>query len=94
MQWLIKDLETNQFEIWTDAQVKIYRADVDAVGAAPSISEIAEFDETTQQLYPSPSPKEKELREALEGLVNDVKSKPNDTRYSTAIKKATEALKQ
>jgi len=29
----------------------------------------------------------------LEYLVNDVKSKPNDTRYATALKKATEALK-
>ena len=30
--------------------------------------------------------------EALEYLINDVKRKPNDTRYLTALKKATEAL--
>lgn len=32
------------------------------------------------------------LVEALEGLINDVKSKPNDTRYATHLKKATNAL--
>lgn len=34
------------------------------------------------------------LVEALEYLIEDIKRKPNDTRYATAIKKATEALKQ
>lgn len=34
------------------------------------------------------------LKEALEYLINDIKSKPSDTRYATAIKKATEALAQ
>lgn len=36
----------------------------------------------------------KELEEALQGLVNDVKRKPNNTRYATHIKKAEQALKQ
>lgn len=30
--------------------------------------------------------------EALEYLINDVRRKPNDTRYTTALNKATEAL--
>lgn len=30
--------------------------------------------------------------EALEHLINDVRRKPNDTRYTTALNKATEAL--
>lgn len=30
--------------------------------------------------------------EALEHLINDVRRKPNDTRYATALNKATEAL--
>lgn len=33
------------------------------------------------------------LRKALMNLVEDVKRKPNDTRYATAIGIATEALK-
>jgi len=35
-----------------------------------------------------------ELLEALKGLVNDVKNKPNDTRYATHIKIAEEAIKK
>ena len=32
------------------------------------------------------------LVEALESLIKDIKSKPNDTRYATALKKADEAI--
>lgn len=39
----------------------------------------------------SPSPCS-EMREALQGLVNDVRSKPNDTRYATHLKIADLAL--
>jgi len=35
-----------------------------------------------------------ELLEALKGLVNDVKNKPNDTRYATHIKIAEAAIKK
>lgn len=34
------------------------------------------------------------LVEALEYLIKDIKRKPNDTRYATAIKKAEDALAQ
>lgn len=33
------------------------------------------------------------MRKALENLIADIKRKPNDTRYATAIGIATEALK-
>lgn len=36
----------------------------------------------------------KEIIEALKYLIKDIKRKPNDTRYATAIKKAEDALAQ
>lgn len=60
---------------------------------------VAGFKECVKYLNESPSLSEGEeaigeLLNALQGLVNDVKNKPNDTRYATHIKIAESTIKK